>query len=793
MKKISITFLLFLCTISYCQTGIIKGQIVDKLSASTLPGAAVELVNASSPQGTTTNLNGYFTLENIPIGRHVIKISFIGYETQTIPNIEVSTGKDVFLSIQLIENFNTLAEVVVTSSSNKLKARNKYTSISARQFGVKEVSRYAGGRSDVARLASNFAGVASPDDSRNDIVIRGNSPTGLLWKIEGIPLANPNHFSTLGTTGSPISALNPNLLKNSDFITSAFPAEYGNAMGGVFDLGFRKGNKDAYEYSFQMGAFSGIELNAEGPLNRKSDGSFLIAARYSLVGLTGGSGSSDTPNYADISFNIDLGKSKLGRFSLFGIIGNSSIDFYGKDHDKDNLFSAEDENSFVSSAVTFVGLKHEFRINNNSYIKTIIAGSQNKNTYKENRILNIHTNQPQELLYAKSDDKDARISLSTLYNLKVNNKLSFRTGVLVEQFSADLNRQERDEQPDNDNDGHPDLKTVRKIKGNYSIWQPFIQANYRLSQSISLNAGIHSIYSDLNNQFVMEPRVSMNWKLHPDHSLNFGYGIHHQNIATPLVFLNKEENGLTTQPNKKLNFARSAHYVLGYDVKLTPSWRGKIEGYYQDISNAAVDKLPTSYSSLTEGADFTFSSNKTGLINTGTGTNKGIEITLEKSFAKGYHALLTGSIFDSSYKGSDGIKRNTPFNNGHIFNFLAGKEFKIGKSNTNVFSIDGRFVTSGGKRYTPVDLEASKIKGYQIVNNNAAFSKQYDNYMRLDIKLGIRINSKKGKSSHKFYLDLQNITNRKNTFLKKYNRITNSINQIDQSGFFPDFGYRFQF
>lgn len=105
---------------------------------------------------------------------------------------------------------------------------------------MEEVNRYAGGRSDAARLASNFAGVSTPDDSRNDIVIRGNSPTGVLWRIEGMNVPNLNHFATIGTTGGPVSALNTNMLRNSDFMTSAFPAEYGNANAGVFDIGFRK-------------------------------------------------------------------------------------------------------------------------------------------------------------------------------------------------------------------------------------------------------------------------------------------------------------------------------------------------------------------------------------------------------------------------------------------------------------------------------------------------------------------------------------------------------------------------
>lgn len=777
----------------YGQNGTIKGKILDKQSELPLMGASVELLGSETPKGVITDFDGYFTLTDVPIGRQTIRISYIGYETSTIPDIEVSTGKDVDITAALTESYGSLDEIVLTTSTNKIKSLNKFSAVSARQFGVKEVARYAGGRNDVARLASNFAGVASPDDSRNDIVVRGNSPTGLLWRVEGIPIPSPNHFSALGTTGSPVSALNPNLLKNSDFITSAFPAEYGNAIGGVFDLGFRDGNKDEYEYSFQVGAFTGLEATAEGPLNKKNNGSFLVAARYSLIGLIGGAGTSDTPNYADVSFNLNLGKSKFGTFSLFGIMGTSSIDLIGEDFDEDDLFSAEDENSYVSSTIGVLGATHLLSIGEKSYVKTVVAGASNSSDFAEDRIINLGTDTERLLRFAENNNSETRLTFSTLFNTKINNKFTLRTGLLLENFSADLDRKQRDEQEDLNGDGDPDLVTIRSIDGSYMVVQPYVQTKYRLTENLTLNSGIHTMYSDLNKQFVVEPRASMSYRIHPKHTINIGYGLHHQNIATPLLFLNKEVNGVVTNPNENLDFVRSQHYVLGYDVKIAPSWRAKIETYYQKIDNAAIDRSPSSYSSLTEGADFTFSSDNTDLVSSGTGENIGLEFTLEKSFNKGYHALITSSLFESTYKGSDGIQRSTPFDNGYIFNFLAGKEFKFGENKKNVFSIDARFVTSGGNRFTPVNLAASQNEGYEILQDDLAFSEQYEDYLRLDLKFGVTFNSKKKKTSHKFYIDFQNLTDRDNVFVRRYNRGTSSVEQINQIGFFPDFGYRFQF
>jgi len=252
-KAIFILAILSFSLQTFAQNGTIKGQVIDQQSEIPLIGATVVVVDTDPVIGAVTDLDGYFSLKNVPLGRVAVSVSYLGYEPLTLPNVEVVAGKETNLDITLTEGIS-LNEIVVTSdATGKDQAINEMSLVSARQFSVEEVNRYSGGRMDVARLASNFAGVSTPDDQRNDIVIRGNSPTGVLWRLEGTPIPSPNHFSTLGTTGGPVSALNPNILKNSDFVTSAFPAEYGNAIAGVFDLGFRKGNRDKHALTSSRG------------------------------------------------------------------------------------------------------------------------------------------------------------------------------------------------------------------------------------------------------------------------------------------------------------------------------------------------------------------------------------------------------------------------------------------------------------------------------------------------------------------------------------------------------------
>ncbi|MEO9512416.1 MAG: TonB-dependent receptor [Flavobacteriaceae bacterium] len=793
MKTTIMTVFFFCSILGYAQTGVIKGIVLDKQSESPLEGATVELLNMQVATGVITDFDGQFTLEDVPIGRQSIRISYIGFESSYVPNIEVTTGKDVILNITLRESFNTLTEVMVTSNSNLDKPRNKMATVSARQFGIEEVGRFSGGRGDIGRLAANFAGVSAPDDSRNDIIIRGNSPTGLLWRLEGIPVPNPNHYSSAGTTGGPVSALNPNMLKNSDFITSAFPAEYGNAIGGVFDIGLRNGNSDDYEFAVQAGAFSGIEATGEGPLGKK--GSFLVAGRYSLVGLIGsaGAGTSANPNYGDFSFNLNFGKGKLGSLSLFGIGGTSDIEFLGDSIEADDLFAAEDEDAYVESGFGVIGAKHTIPLGKNSFLRTVVGYSTSTSKFTADRYFEMDTPQETILLYSKDDETENRLTLSTLFNTKVNNKVTLRTGLLYENIVLDYSNQDREEQSDLDGDGFSDLVTLIDINESLALYQPFAQGQLRLSKKLTLNAGLHGLYSSLNKQFVIEPRAGISFEANDNHSFSLGYGLHSQNIPTPILFLNEEVNGNLVQTNRDLEFVRSAHYVFGYNLKLGKQWRAKLETYYQDIDNAAVDPFSSSYSTLTEGADFGFSNDAVSLVNEGTATNQGIELTLEKFFSQDYYLLLSSSFYQSKYKGSDGVQRNSPFNNGQVINLLAGKEYSVGKAQKNKFFADTRLTYSGGRYYTPIDLESSRDLGYEVLFDDLAYSQQYDSYFRWDVKLGIKINNKKKKQSHQFYVDLQNVTNKNNIFSRRFNRLTNNIDREDQIGFFPDFGYRFQF
>ncbi len=768
------------------QTQIVRGTIMDKATEQPLVGASILVVNSSPLIGTTTDENGKYEIPNVPLGRQSFIVQYVGYKSAGASEVLITAGKQVILDIALEQNVSEMSEVVVSNQSRKDRAINEYSAVSARTFSMEEVNRFSGGRNDVGRLVSNFAGVATSNDSRNDIVVRGNSPSGVLWRLEGVPIPNPNHFSTLGTSGGPVSAVNTNLLRNSDFMTGAFAAEYGNANASVFDLGFRSGNSEKHEFLAQLNVFSGFEFMGEGPINKAKDGSYVVSARYSFAGIGAALGipigTAAAPNYTDLSFKIDLPKTKkAGKFSLFGIGAYSFIDFIGKKLTDEDLFADPYSDRYARSAFGVLGIKHSINLGQTAYVKTTLSATIENSRFDEynfpDSISRTYITKVRDYTYA--------LRLHSYYNKKFSARLSLRTGGTVEVFYQDSKLDSRE--------NRPDWIKVRDFSGALALIQPYAQTQYKFSEKLTLNAGVHGMYLSLNNAWSIEPRASLAYNFLPGQTLTLAYGWHSQMQPLPVYFYKSPTvDGTYDGSNMDLDFTRSHHLVFAYDGTFARDWRIKIEPYVQFITGAAVERLSSNFSMLNAGADFVFP-DKGFLYNHGEGRNFGIEFTLEKFFSKGYYGLLTASVFDAKYKGSDGVWRNSVFNNRYVLNFLAGKEFRVGKNKRHAITTDIKFTTSGGRWYTPIDIEASKNEGREVLVQDAAFSQQYPYYLRLDLKFGFRLNSKKKKISNSFYVDFQNLTFQENIFESRYNPRTQQINNVYQIGFFPDVMYRITF
>ncbi|MEZ4827219.1 MAG: TonB-dependent receptor [Bacteroidia bacterium] len=755
----------------------IRGTVTDQQTLAPLVNAKVILLDSQPVKGALTDENGVFRIDNVPVGRQSVQVTYVGYHPVLKANLIVNIAQELIVNVEMEEKVNTIAEVTITSQGDKEKPLNELATVSARTFSVEEALRFAGSRNDPARIAQNFAGVSNVSDSRNDIIIRGNSPVGVLWRMEGIDIPNPNHFGALGTTGGPVSMVNNNNLSDADFMTSAFPAEYGNALAGVFDLNLRNGNNEQREFMGQIG-FNGVEVGLEGPFSSQSRASYIANYRYSTLGvfkalgINFGTGSA-VPEYQDLTFKIHLPTEKTGRWVLFGMGGKSSINFL-ESESAGNLFNSEGEDLYNKAKAGVIGLSHTWLFSQNAYGKLVIAVSGTGDGVDIDRFQDTST--VPYRFYARAFNQ-LKYGANYQFNKKFNARNHLRAGIIFDLIRYDLKDSVRR------NSG--EYRIIHNSSDQTALFQAYSQWQHRFSDNLSLNSGLHFQQFFLNQSSALEPRMGLKYQFRPRQSLSLGAGLHNQIQPIQMYFVQTSlPGGGSAQTNQDLGFTRSTQVVAGYDWSPGNNIRLKAETYYQWLSGAPVESRRSSFSLLNAGADFAFPTIDS-LVNEGTGRNYGLELTAEKFFSKGYYFLFTASLFDSRYKGSDGIERNTAFNGNYIFNLLGGKEFKLGR---NSLSIDGKITTAGGKRYSAIDMESSKAAGETVRNTENPWTEQYPAYVRADIKTTFRLNGK--KFMQEWSVDLQNVTNHKNIFSQEYDPGTDDLKTTYQIGLFPVVQYR---
>jgi hypothetical protein len=772
MKNIISTLIalaIFSAAFAQQPTQIVKGRVIDAESQQPVIGANVVITSLNPIIGGATNADGAFRIENVPVGRHAFKITSMGYDDAFLQEITVGSGKEVELNIKLSESFKALNEVVVKAQKENGAPLNDMVSVSGRSFTVDQTKRFAAAVNDPARMALSFAGVATNDDGSNQIVIRGNSPKGMLWRMEGVEIPNPNHFAAEGSSGGGVSALSANVLSNSDFLTGAFPAEYGNATSGVFDLKLRKGNNEKREYSLQAGVL-GLDFAAEGPIGEKGGASYLANYRYSTLSVLNKIGvniQGDASNdFQDAAFKVHIPYDEKAVVTVWGMGGIST--------------STVDDDDFrekFKSNRGIIGVNYLRYLSSKSYVENIVSYSATSQTG------DFFDKDKQTTFQESFINQTLRIS--SLYNYKMNARNTFRLGVIINHL--DFNLFQRD-----DEDGA--FETHLDRRGNTQLFQGYVQWKSRLSPTVTLNSGVHGMLLSLNGQFSLEPRLGLRWAVAPKSTLSFGTGLHSKTEAISTYFAQvKMDDGKTGLLNKDLKLMKSAHTVVGYEYRPSASWRFLTEAYYQHHYNVAIGPPNTTTpfllhnSMINEVSGFISDT----LRSDGKGRSYGLEMTVEKSLTNGIYLMSTTSLYQSKYTGRDGIERNSRFNGQYVQNLLAGKEWKVGKNKTNIFAANVKLLAAGGNRTTPVDLEKSRQEGKTERDWTKSYSEQLPAYFRADLRFSYTKNKKRTTST--ISLDVQNVTSRLNAFDRFYDSKKDEVKLVTQLGLLPILNYRLEF
>ncbi len=756
----------------------VKGQILDQDSNTPLIGATIQVVGSNPILGSITEIDGSFKIAGVPIGRVTLKITYVGYEEKFIPNLLVNSSKELFLEISLEESFEKLDEIVVVARKDKSEVLDEMSLVSARTFSVEETKRFAGSLNDPARLASAFAGVTNSAEGNNDIIVRGNSSKGILWRLEGVEIPNPNHFANDGSTGGPISALSSNMLSNSDFMSGAFAPGYGNALSGVFDMKLRRGNYDRKERTVGFSTL-GLDAALEGPLGKKN-GSYIMNYRYSTLDLIDRTGIADfggVPKYQDLTYNFYLPLNKKHFISIFGLGGISAISSILEDEEtEENLDKTEINYSMGTSAII-----HNYLIDESTYLRSFVSIS---GTTQEGDVqLPLEEDNDQFYEIFNGIYRRSFLRLGSTYGRKINARNKVELGFILSRVGFRVTQNQYDFQREQFVNELDEKSATKRIQG-FASWK------FRIAKDLSMTSGIHFNGLTLNNSYNLEPRLAMRWDFNEGKALSLGGGLHSK-METASIYLWRLQrpDGSFHQPNKRLEMSKAAHLVLGYDQNLGPNTHLKSEVYYQYLYNVPVENNPGSTYSLLNETDL-FDPRE--LVNDGTGRNYGIELTLEQYLHKGFYYLASASIFNSLYTPKDGIERKTAFAGNYVFNFLGGKEFKVGAESKNkVLFVNAKVSLLGGARYTPIDLSASMAKGDEVRQENRPFSAKSDDIFIPNLSIGVRRN--RPKATHEFKLDIINVINNQAVVQEYYLQASESIRESKQLGLFPTISYAINF
>ena len=775
--------MLLLPSVMKAQTGqinqtvqTVRGQVCDVASGEPMIGVTITVENGIT-LATVSDVDGNFVINNVPVGRHSVRATYIGYEPVLLKEQLVSSGKELVLTLRMRESISELGEVVIKPRVNKQQPLNEMAQVGARMFSVEEATRYAGGMADPARTASMFAGVAT-GGATNGISIHGNSPQMLQWRVEGVEVPNPNHFAEITEAGGGVfTSLNGTVLANSDFLTGAMPAEFGNALSGAFDMKMRVGNNTKYEHAVQVGTL-GVDFASEGPLGKNTKASYLVNYRYSFLEIAKKlhaiNMENETLDYQDLSFKLNMPTKKAGTFAVWftGLIDNYE-NKVPEVSEWETLWDMND--SWSRQRNCAVGLNHSYRFRSGGSLHSSVAftGSYRKlgvNDYdtKMNMMPEMAGRNSQWNVIISTQHQHKFSSRYTMQNGFEHQHLDFHTWMdYIHETGGPLYR-------------------VYDSEGNTGLTRLYTNHKVALSSRLSTVAGVNVMWFNLNNQWLVEPRISLQYKTSPSSTLSVAYAMNSRKETTDTYFVLMDGK----YPNEDLGLTRSHHISASFAQRLGENAMLKIEPYWQWLFDVPVEQ-GTTYSILNHRKFF----QDRALVNEGAGRNYGVDLTLERYLKDGLYGMITATLFKSEYRDAQGQWHHSRHDRRYITNIVGGKEWMIGKARKNVFGINGRLTMMGGDRYTPIPegITFEKVmkrpdKSIPEDEGMDPFTKQKG--MNIGYAFSVKYTINKRHTSHHFILEyLQMKTFQGQTFDLRTHEIVDNFTSLT----FPNIAYRVEF
>lgn len=767
MIKSLYLFLLFIvvCSnISYAQTtGEISGRVIDKFNQRNLSEVSVSVFSGDEIlTGGQTNESGFFSIPDIPTGFYKLRISLLGYNTRLIDDVIVRSGTPTNLTIELSP---ITTEEIVVEDARFSKPLDISTSFKSLTF--EEIRRTPGGFEDIGRVVQTLPGVSFVNDGRNDLIVRGGSPSENLFIVDNISVPNINHFGSQGATGGPVSIINLEFIREVDFITGGFSAKYGDKLSSVLDIKLREGNRNNFQADINLSG-TGFGAVLEGPIGSEQRGSWLVSARRSYLDLIfNAAGFGFVPEYTSFQAKGVYELNKSNTLTINAIGNLDKVRFNNEDEEK-----RQDNESILSNNQTGYVNGFELKSLLSSTSFSLISLGRTFTNYS------FAARDSNFIERFKNNSKEGETTLKAEYTKSVNPSLILETGAGFRLINFE---NEIFQRPDtlfviNPQTNEPYTLPELDFADNTDTYKAFgfVSSTVRFLNDISLNVGIrYDRFNLINDKDYFSPRASITIPLTPKFFLNGSYGIFYQSPS--YIWLVANEN------NRFLKNIKSEHYVGGVEYLFDAGLRVTLEGYYKNYSNYPVSTNRPYLILANSGGNFE-TVEEFGLeplTSDGTGFSRGLELFIQKTLTENFYGALNLTLFEAKYKALDGVERRSSFDNRFIFNAFGGYRFGAG------WELSGKFRYIGGRPFTPINPENGfqKVEDYNTVN--------LPDFTRLDLRLDKRWNF--SSWSLITYIDIQNVTSKKNITGYKWNKFKSEIEANESLGILPSIGINAKF
>lgn len=752
-----IIFAIFLTGfISAQNKGSISGKVVDKFTGQPLPG--VNILVAGTANGAASDANGEFEVTGLDPGSYTLRASAIGYSDQFKADVVVSSGRPANVVFEMQESVIELEGVTVTSGYfNDIPTEVN----SVANFSYEEIRRSPGGFEDVVRALSVLPGVAQQSAGRNDLVVRGGAPSENLYLVDDFIIPNINHFGNQGATGGPLSFINLDFVRETQFSSGGFSALYGDKLSSVLKIDLREGRKDKLGGKATISA-SQFGLNLEGPVSESS--SFIFSARRSYLDfIFNAAGFGFVPEYWDFLAKYD---NKIDEKNKLSVLFIGAIDRVNFNNDtKDNLYDnarvlGSDQNQYTA------GISYKHFYDNSLFTISFSRNLTDYNSSQRDTLL-------QPVFLNNSLEAENELKADLVYKLSSSTELNFGASGKLAEFNAAVKLPSFITTFDDTL-----LISGLNVKKNYTKYSAFAQFSTVLMNRLRLNAGLRGDYFDaIKDEISISPRFSASYLFTDDLTVNFSTGIYHQSPSYIWLAAYKSNNSLKQ--------VRVDQYVAGIEYKIRQDLRFKTEGFYKVYSDYPASKLRSYLVMVNTGTGFGGSDDNFAsfgldpLVSKGKGTVKGAEVSLQKKASDSpAYGLISMTYSKADFTAIDGISRSGNFDQNFLLNIFGGYIFN------EKWEANFKFRLATGRPYTPFNAD-----GTQSVSNYN--TKRFISSHSFDVRVDRRWNFDGWNLIS--YIDIQNIYNHKNPSGIRWDYRENKPEENKDIGLLPSIGISVEF